>query len=445
MDELEWIGHLRYLQDKGADVTSSMFKSSSPPSLIKPVPRLHDCLRALTRFFESPDPPTLIERSKHINLIIYGFADASEGGLGATLDFGDKVSYRVGVWGRDTEKESSNWRELANIVTTLEEQLQNDSIRGSTIIIATDNAVAEAAIYKGNSSSEKLFDLVVRLRELELKSSANIIVTHVSGERMKAQGTDGVSRGSLREGINIKGIMLDFCPWHLAPTQSSSKIFSFFKSVAGDHLELLKPSDWFSRGHDHLGGNRDSKGFWRPVIQPGIFLWDLPAGAAISAIEELRKARTKRRSSTHLVIVPRVATPLWLKQLYKRCDIVLFIPPHFSFWPHSCYEPLTLGFCFPYLRHYPWELGRTPKCRAMERNLRSLFKNPNIDPRTVLRQLFRDVRGLYTMPPRLLQRVLFFGQRAEISCEDRKRRSVAEKIRNRSSTTRTGLGSETPT
>ena len=66
------------------------------------------------------------------------------------------------------------------------------SIHGSTIIIATDNATAEAVLYKGNSTSEKLFDLVVRLRELELRSAAKIIVTHVSGERMKAQGgTDG--------------------------------------------------------------------------------------------------------------------------------------------------------------------------------------------------------------------------------------------------------------
>ena len=198
----------------------------------------------------------------------------------------------------------------------------------------------------------------------------------------------------------------------MTPTQSSPDLLPFLKSVAGAKLEILSPKDWFRRGHDHKGGRRDTQGYWRPIIQPGLFLWDLPAGGAITAIEELRKARMKRRNSMHLVVVPRVATPLWLKQLYKCCDFVVFIPPHFPFWSFDRFEPLTLGICFPYLRHDPWELKRTPKCRAMERNLRSMLKDPNVNARSVLRKFFRDIRGLYGLPPSLVRRVLFFGQRA---------------------------------
>ena len=80
-----------------------------------------------------------------------------------------------------------------NLVCSVEEAGEKGMLTGSTVLLATDNSVVEAALYKGNSSSEKLFDLVVRLRKAELHSSCKLFVTHVSGKRMMAQGTDGVS------------------------------------------------------------------------------------------------------------------------------------------------------------------------------------------------------------------------------------------------------------
>ena len=84
---------------------------------------------------------------------------------------------------------------------------------GATLILVIDNDVVESALYKGNSSSVKLFELVVRLRKVEIKYSSKIIATHVAGTRMIAQGTDGVSRGSLKEGVGVGKHMLEFCPW----------------------------------------------------------------------------------------------------------------------------------------------------------------------------------------------------------------------------------------
>ena len=51
---------------------------------------------------------------------------------------------------------------------------------GATLILVTDNDVIESALYKGNSSSIKLFELVVRLRKVEIKYSSKIIATHVT-------------------------------------------------------------------------------------------------------------------------------------------------------------------------------------------------------------------------------------------------------------------------
>ena len=67
-------------------------------------------------------------------------------------------------------------------------------------------------MYKGNSTSPKLFDLVVRLKLVEVKRGVKVLVTHVSGKRMQAQGTDRVPRGSLREGVALGKEMMLYCP-----------------------------------------------------------------------------------------------------------------------------------------------------------------------------------------------------------------------------------------
>jgi hypothetical protein len=80
---------------------------------------------------------------------------------------------------------------------------------------------------------------------------------------MKAQGTDGVSRGQLKEGISAGQSMLSFIPFHLASIERSADMDSWLRSWLGASTEVLTPEDWFKRGHDILGGKIDAKGFWR--------------------------------------------------------------------------------------------------------------------------------------------------------------------------------------
>jgi hypothetical protein len=70
----------------------------------------------------------------------------------------------------------------------------------------------------------------------------------------------------------------------------------------GDDVEILSPSQWFSRGHSYYGGYYDERGFWRLCIKPGKFVWAPPPGAADAEVEELRKALIKRRNSTHVFL-----------------------------------------------------------------------------------------------------------------------------------------------
>ena len=67
----------------------------------------------------------------------------------------------------------------------VEQAAEKDWLNDSTLVMATDNQVVEASIYKGNSTLPKLFDLIVRIKMVELKVGMNLTVTHVSGSRMK--------------------------------------------------------------------------------------------------------------------------------------------------------------------------------------------------------------------------------------------------------------------
>jgi hypothetical protein len=82
---------------------------------------------------------------------------------------------------------SSNWRELGNLVHSLKFLSKDHDIRGHKIFIFTDNSTAEASFWKGIAKSEKLFDLVLELKELELELGLMLHVIHISDRRMIVQ------------------------------------------------------------------------------------------------------------------------------------------------------------------------------------------------------------------------------------------------------------------
>jgi hypothetical protein len=119
-------------------------------------------------------------RRHQVHLLLYGFADASGGGLGSTVTIpGVGIRCRVGVWGKDNEGHSSNYKEFENVVMTIEEEACHGMLNGVSMYLFTDNALVEGALF----------------RKVQMSYDEVIIVSHVSGTRMVAQGTDGVSRG----------------------------------------------------------------------------------------------------------------------------------------------------------------------------------------------------------------------------------------------------------
>ena len=174
--------------------------------------------------------------SKKCVVLIYGFADASGSGLGSTLLIQKQIHYRIGTWSSTENTNSSNWRDFKNLVCDVEEADLKGRLEGSTVILATSNEVVELFLYKGNSTSENIFELVVRLRTVEIKFSTKLLVAYVYGKQMMTQGTDAVSRGSLKGGVALGEAMIKLCPWGSSSLESEENLKLWIQSWASKDI-----------------------------------------------------------------------------------------------------------------------------------------------------------------------------------------------------------------
>jgi len=386
MDGLDWVDDE---EDEEADCL--------PPIEVKASNRLLDDVNTLIEMTSGADPPIRIVRSKVIAVACYGFGDASGSGFGSSIAGPHGLLFRHGLWGSDGNGKSSNYRELCNLVETVEEGLGDKSLEGCELFIFTDNTVAEAAFYKGNTSSSRLlFNLIVRLRKIEMIGNIRLWVIHVAGKRMIAQGTDALSRGNMIEGVMSGVSMLEFVPLSQSAFDRTSmlkkkpSLLSWFRQWVGEEkLNPLTPLEWFNRGHGFIHGQLNDDNVWLPVeCNEYCFIWAPPPAAGRIAIEQMTMSRHKRTDRLHVFVCPRLFTSEWRKRLYKVADCVLEIPAGArSFWPVEMFEPLIIGIVLPFLSNPPWQLKRSEEVLALEGRLRQVFKDERGDEGSVLREL----------------------------------------------------------
>jgi hypothetical protein len=224
---------------------------------------------------------------------------------------------------------------------------------------------------QGTSSSRKLLSLIVRLHCLSTRLGVKIHIFHVAGTRMIAQGTDGVSRGYLAQGVMAGDSMSVHIPIYLSVVQRSpeSGLVPWIRSWSDSDAVLLEPIRWFQSGHDIEGWKDCKDGFSRPKLceKGRTYIWAPPPFAADVALAELRKARIKRQSSSHIFVCPRLCTTLWQRQLFKCADLVFELPVGSRWWPDSMHEPVLIGLLFPFLSVKPWQLRGAQNVRSGSR------------------------------------------------------------------------------
>lgn len=70
--------------------------------------------------------------SSQVMCVIYGFADALGNGFGSTLTAPEGVHYLYGLWGWDPSHQTSNYRELRNLVDMVDLELQDQPAQASS-------------------------------------------------------------------------------------------------------------------------------------------------------------------------------------------------------------------------------------------------------------------------------------------------------------------------
>ena len=380
-----------------------------PPSGVTcAVPRFRQDLEAILELAESPQPLRRVVRHRKLLTAYYGFGDASSDGFGATVEREDGLQGRYGLWSASNADQSSNFRELLNLVETIEEEAREARLSDTELWLFTDNSVAESCLTKGSSSSKLLHDLIVRLRKVEMECGVSLHVVHVAGTRMIAQGTDGLSRGLLLEGVLAGRDMLSFVDIAKTAVERQPTIMSYVRSWAGEHVVELTPQDWFEKGHGIVGGGPNKDGLFIPRHAPNgrIYAWLPPPIIADVALEEALKSTHKQTDAFHIFLIPRLCTTCWIRLFYKLCDFVFCLPPNCSHLPLDMHEPLYIGIALPLCRHRPWSLRGTPVLVEMDRELRKVLSEGQGDGRDILCELLRTPGRLSTVPEHVARGML---------------------------------------
>ena len=422
--ETNWLDLLSYNLVTGKiseedydELCSYNVEGDDPPTYVLPAPRLFEDLEILEAIFQEDLPARYPIRHRCVVEVYYGFFDASGRGLGSMIQGTDesKVTIRIGVWSTsEAEENSSNWKEFSNLVNGVEDEAKKGRLFHAMLFLFTDNSTVEAGVAKGNSPSPKLHELIKRLRALEMKYCFEVFVIHVSGSRMITQGTDGLSRGSLKSSALSSRTIKEYAPLHLTAIQRSPTLKQWIKSWAGSDPLFLEPRHWFVEGHDlrYVGLTRNLE------IESGTYIWTPPPAVADVAIEQLRCAVLKRQQSLHILIVPKLFFSLWRRQLHKCSDIILYLPAGLSIWPSEMHEPLIISFIFPFIRYQPWCIRGTPKLYAMARKMQALWKTKDVDGGSDLRQFLLEIKRLPTMPEHVVREVLYLQRRHSVSNQE---------------------------
>ena len=357
------------------------------PAYVFPVPRLASDIHCLSELTSMDFPPHRQVRMTKEGRVIYGFGDASKQGFGISVELSDKsVLSRSGKFTTIVQEQSSNFRELLNLVEYIEDIFTQGLLDNCELFMFTDNATAEAAYFKGSSKSEALFNLVLRLRKIEMSGKCVLHMIHIAGTRMIWQGTDGLSRGDRNAGVMAGDSMLSFVPLHLSAMDRSPVLLEWCTSWGAFENEKILPMKIL-----------EIKDWYIPLVDTSTYVWLPPPAIADVAGELMAQAIHKRPTSTHIFICPRLMSARWMRLVLKATDALWTIPLGSSVWDISHHEPLVLAISFPLSRNKPWKHRGTPYMDHKSKLVQTVLKSDCGGAGIMLRELVVRARLLAGM------------------------------------------------
>ena len=244
--------------------------------------------------------------------------------------------------------------------------------RGTELFMFTDNFVMERAYFRGTSKSKRLFDLVLKLHKLEMSGELHIHLIWVAGTRMIAQGTDGISRGDLSNGVMGGKSMLNYVPLDEGVKARAPSLFAWVTEACWGAWTALEPKQWYHEVH----------------LSEGSFIWSPPPAIADVALEQLCEARHTHPQSSHIFLCPALMTSRWRKRLSKVADAMFTIPVGSTLWPQNMHEPIIVALICPLLASSPWQVRDTRLVAELRHQVSGVW-SPSLDrERSGLRQFW---------------------------------------------------------
>ena len=116
-------------------------------------------------------------------------------------------------------------------------------------------------IIGGESRDKEIFELIIRLVYLELRSCFRFYIVWVAVTRQIAAGIYGFSRGFLTDVIASYGSILYFVPLNETDLESSSMLFPcVWEYIGFKKIVHVIPWGWFKEGHGMKVGRKNYDG-----------------------------------------------------------------------------------------------------------------------------------------------------------------------------------------
>ena len=329
---------LRAIMEDGDGAT---WEDLDAPPLVAAVPRFEFDLEALVELTEPEVAPVVPLRAARSAVAKYLTGDASGQGFGSALWIDGQIEYESGLGGIDWAQESSNWREATNLAERIGRLGHEGRLRGSLLVVLTDNSTFESTFWKGSSkTSPKLHQIILELYKAARDGGFMLRVYHISGRRMIAAGVDGLSRGDRLEGMMAGRHPLSFIPFDEDANGRSKGLVSTWVDSwwpANWNLIPLDPTGWFEAAHGDLN-----------------CLWMPPPAAMEAVLEQFAEAKHKRPHVAHVFVVPCLMTGEWRKRLMRDMDVYFTVAAFTPFWASHQFEPLFVGISLPLIRRSSW-------------------------------------------------------------------------------------------
>ena len=224
------------------------------------------------------------------------------------------MRFGCGQWEPEQARFSSNWHELATIVMSVAERLED--LRGTVVHYATDNTTAVCAINTGSVDSPQLMTLVRELKLLQAVGDVEMEAFHLPGKWIIQQGTDGGSRQQLglgQLGANpLPHDTFDPASWPQWRLNGQLRVLAERWRRAAGTMDMSEPSRW-------LGSNvagRDS-------------YWHLRPRHMADGLRMALDARLRDTTSSFTFVAPMVRMRSWakyLKHFRRRGQFLVDVP-----------------------------------------------------------------------------------------------------------------------